>query len=68
MGIPARHKPENLASLHEKGELFTMFQESVWIEYFYRLSSFDVNMTLQFSINLNDTHSTVRGLWIDIIK
>ena len=68
MGIPTRHGPENIASLHENGELFTIFQEAVWKEYFQRLNDFHVDMALQFSLNLSDTHSTVRGLQIDITE
>ena len=66
MGIPMRHEPENIVYLRKKGEVFTIFQEARWIEYFQRLNGFHVDTKLQFSLNLTDTHSIVRGLWIEV--
>ena len=68
MGIPARHEPKNIASLRKNGEVFTIFQEVEWIEYFQILNRFHVDKALQFALNLIDTHSTVRGLWIDVTE
>ena len=68
MGIQMRHKPENIVYLIENGEVFTIFQEFEWIEYFQRLNASHVDTTLQFYLNLTDTHSTVRGLWIDVTE
>ena len=68
MGIPTRHEPENIVYLHENGEVFTIFQEFIWTEYFHRLNSFHVITTLKFALKLIDTHSTVRGFQIDVTE
>ena len=39
-----------------------------WTEFFQRLNGFHRETTLQFSLNLTETHSEVRGLHIEVSK
>ena len=37
-----------------------------WTEFFQRLNGFHRETTLQFALNLTETHSEVRGLCIEV--
>ena len=55
-------------ALRRNAEVFVIFEVAGWTEYFQRLSGFRTETTLQFSLNLTDTHSEVRGLRIEVIE
>ena len=66
MGSPVRYEPNNLDALHANMEVFAIFQEPGWIEYFQRLNGFHEETKFQFSMNLTEEHSEIKGLRIDI--
>ena len=66
MGTPSRHEPPNMQELITNAEVFTIFQVAGWTEFFQRLNGFHHETTLQFSLNLIETHSEVLGLRIEV--
>ena len=68
MGPPVRYEPNNLDALRANMEVFAIFQEVGWIEYFQRLNGFHEETTFQFAMNLTQEHSEVRGLRIDVAE
>ena len=68
MGPPVRYEPNNIDSLHANREVFAIFREAGWIEYFQRLSGFHEETTFKFSMNLNGEYSEIRGLRMDVLK
>ena len=54
---PVRYEPNNLDTLCANKEVFSIFQEDEWIEYFQRLNSFHEETTFQFAMNLTGEHS-----------
>ena len=65
MGKPSRHDPVNTRDLHRNVEVFSIFEVAGWTEYFERLSGFHTEIALQFTLNLTDTHSEVKGMRIE---
>ena len=59
MGIPARYEPSNKRELRRNAAVFAIFQAAGWTEFFERLNGFHHEATLQFSLNLTETHSEV---------
>ena len=57
MGIPARHEPTNMQDLRRNAEVFDIFAVVGWTEVSQRLSGFNREIVLQFSLNLTETHS-----------
>ena len=57
MGPPFKYEPNNLDALHANMEVFAIFWEPRWIEYFQRLNGFHEEMAFQFVINLTEDHS-----------
>ena len=68
MGIPAQHEPANTGALHRNVEVFAIFEATGWTVYFQQLNCFHTETTLHFILSLNDTHSIVRGLCIDVTE
>ena len=68
MGFPVRHEPKNIDSLCRNKEVFVIFEEVRWIEYFQILNGFHEETTLHFFMNLIKTHSYIRGLRIDVLE
>ena len=66
MGIPSRHEPPNTQELRRNAEVFSIFEVAVWTEFFQRLNGFHRETALQFSLNITETHSEVRGLRIEV--
>ena len=66
MGIPAQHEPPNTRELRRNAEVFAIFEAAGWTEFFQCLNGFHRETTLQFSLNLTETHSEVRGLHIEV--
>ena len=64
MGILAWHEPTNMQELYRNAEVFTIFEATSWTEFFQRLSGFHRETTLQFAMNLMETHSEVKVLHI----
>ena len=58
----------NTGALRRNVEVFSIFEAAGWTEYFQHLSGFQTEITLQFSLNLTNTHSEVRGLRIEVTK
>ena len=56
MGPLVRYEPKNLDTLRENREVFAIFQEVGWIEYFQRLNGFHVETSFQFAMNLTRDH------------
>ena len=59
MGIPARHEPPNMQKIRRNAEVFAIFQAAGWTEFFQCLNGFHRETTLQFSLNIIETHSEV---------
>ena len=68
MGIPTRHEPTNTEALRRKLEVFAIFQATGWIEFVQCLNGFHRETTQQFSLNLTETYSEVRGLCIEVTE
>ena len=68
MGIPARHELVDTGALCRNVKFFAIFEVAGWTEYFQRLNGFHTKTTLQFILNLTDTHSQVRGVHIDVAE
>ena len=68
MGIPAQYEPPNTRELRRNAEVFTIFQVAGWTEFFQRLNGFHRETTLQFALNLTETHSEVQGLRIEVFE
>ena len=66
MGIPARHEPPNMRELRRNAEVFTISQLAGWTKFFQPLNGFHHETTLQFALNLTETHSEVWGLHIEV--
>ena len=66
MGIPARYEPPNMREIICNSEVFSIFQAAGWTEFFQRLNGFHHETTLQFTLNLTETHSEVWGLRIEV--
>ena len=66
MGIPAQHEPPNTQELRINAEVFTIFEATGWTKFFQCLNGFHREIALQFSLNLTETHSEVRGLHIEV--
>ena len=64
MGPIVRYEPNNIDTLHENREVFAIFWEDGWIEYFQRMNGFHEETTFQFSKSLTEEHSEIRGLRI----
>ena len=57
MGAPGRYEPNNLDTLSENREVFSIFRKAGWIEYFQILNGFHEEMKFQFTMNLIREHS-----------
>ena len=57
MGAPARYEPNILDALSAKREVFSIFREVGWIEYFQILNGFHEETTFQYAMNLTGQHS-----------
>ena len=68
MGIPTTHEPIDTGDLRRNTEVFSIFEVTGWTEYFQPLNGFHLGRTLQFYLNLIETHSEVRGLRIEVTK
>ena len=68
MGIPSRHEPPNMQGLWKNAEFFSIFEAAVQTEFFQRLNGFHRETALQFALNLTETHSNIRGLWIGFFE
>ena len=68
MGILAQHEPPNMRELRINAEFFAIFQAVGWTEFFQHLNRFHHETTLQFTLNLTETHSKVWGLRIELSK
>ena len=68
MGIPARHEPPNMRELRRNAKFFSIFQAACWNELFQCLNGFHRETTLQFTLNLIETHSKVWGLCIEVFE
>ena len=68
MGIPARYEPSNTQELRRNAAVFTIFQAAGWTKFFKRLNGFHHEATLQFALNLTETHSEVWGLCIEFFE
>ena len=66
MGPLVRYEPNNLDIRRANREVFTIFQEDGWVEYFQILNGFHEETTFQFAMNLTREHLEVRGLRIDV--
>ena len=66
MGIPAQHEPPNTRKLRRNAEVFGFFEVAGWTEFFQRLNGFHQEKTLQFTLNITETHSEVQGLCIEV--
>ena len=66
MGIPARYEPSNMQEFTRNAEVFSIFQAVGWTEFFQRLNVFHREATLQFALNLIETHSEVWGSRIEV--
>ena len=64
MGPLVRYEPKNLDALRENREVFAIFWEAGWIEYFQILNGFHEEKTFQFAMNLIGDHLEIRGLRI----
>ena len=60
MGIPAQHEPPNMQELRRNAEFFTIFEAGGWTEFFQHLNGFHLETTLQFALNITETHLEVR--------
>ena len=56
MGIPARHEPPNMQELRRNAEVFAIFEAMGWIEFFQCLNGSHHETTLEFSLDLTETH------------
>ena len=65
MGIMARYEPSNTRELRRNAAVFAIFQAASWTKFFKCLNGFHREATLQFSLNLIETHSEVWGLRIE---
>ena len=65
MGILAQHEPPNMQELRRNTEVFSIFQDAGWTEFFQCLNGFHYEAALQFTLNLTETHSEVWGLHIE---
>ena len=68
MGIPARYEPSNTGELRRNAAVLAIFQAVDWMEFFERLNGFHCEATLQFALNLTETHSEVWGLRIEVYE
>ena len=66
MGIPSWHEPPNMQELRRNAEFLAIFQAVGWTEFFQRLNGFHCEASLQFTLNLTETHSEVWGLRIEV--
>ena len=53
-----------MQELWKNAVVFSIFEAVGRIEFFQRLNGFHRKTDLQFALNLIDTHSEIRGLWI----
>ena len=65
MAIPARYEPSNMQELTRNAEVFSIFQAAGWTKFFQRLNGFHHEASLQFALNLTETHLEVWGLCIE---
>ena len=68
MGILALHEPANMDALRINAEVFYIFEETSWTEFFQHFSGFHWEIALQFALNMTETYSKVRGLRIEVTK
>ena len=68
MGILTRHEPTNTEALRRNIEVFSIFEEVGWTEFFQCLNVFHRETTLQFSLNLTETYLEFIGLCIEVTK
>jgi hypothetical protein len=67
MGGPAiRHEPGSIALLELHPEVYQIFQQAGWVDYFQRLQGFDPQQVLEFARNLQEGYSTVQGVRIPV--
>ena len=67
MGGPAiRHEPATTILLELYPEVYYIFQQAGWVGYFQRLQQFDPEQELEFAWNLNEDHSIVQGVRIQV--
>ena len=60
MGPSVKFEPNNLDAIHANREVFSIFREAGWIQYFQRLNGFHEETTFQFTMNLTGEHSEIR--------
>ena len=65
MGPRIMYEPNNLDALCANREVFAIFHEAGWIDYFQRLNIFYEETSLQFTMNLTREYSEIRGMRID---
>ena len=63
-----RHEPAMIDVLRQSIQLFEIFKELGWMEYFERLNGLHGEMALQFVQNVEGDHSEVVGLRIDVLE
>ena len=66
MGILAQYEPPNMQELKQNAEVFAIFQDEGWTEFLQCLNGFHRDTSLQFTLNLTETHSEVWGLHIEV--
>ena len=59
MGIAARYEPSNTQELRKNATVFSIFQVTGWTQFFKRLDGFNLEVALQFSLNLTETYLEV---------
>ena len=67
-GTVNRHEPATLALLEQFPEVYQIFQDAGWLQYFQRLGGFSDQEALEFSLNLTTGHSMVAGQRISVTE
>jgi len=63
-GHAIRNEPGSTTLLELYPEAYQFFLQAGWVDYFRGLQEFDSQQVLEFTLNLKEDHSTVRGVRI----
>ena len=67
-GLAMQHELENTTSIRNNPKVWKIFVDVGWDTYFKRLQGFDRGITMEFSLNLDENHSRVRGLEVPVTE
>ena len=61
-GTMIKHELDSMEALQNCLEAYHIFRDARWIEYFQKLEGSDEVMEIEFSQNLNNNQTRVRGM------